>query len=526
MATQQSGPAQILPGKALGLFGKKLLWSSNIMLTAIALGASLHHVLTRVKARPQSYPSIELSYSAAEPVRYPVVLNLPSNGIRLRFDGPDQRLRLIEVLDFSKNNLSYKGIDLVRRPRGSSDTQDEIISKTPGPQFKHVYNRIFGPSYAGEYLPPHPGSGDTYGTYVLSYPGVALCFPLLHSAWSDRADFVSLLSSSASLPATSMALFQGVSWVEVRATLFSKQPQFPRLPIAAGKNKDAAPDEVEGAEVYGQGQVLFLRRTLPSSLVTLGETTPQDLIAEFGPPDAIYRKSDTRISIHGNTVEHDPTRLDVVSPMDEPRSVGSDVSAVSYGDETEAESHAEPGNKSQVNEECFFNYFHHGFDAFVSLPTTPSPPFPGHDARPVPSTTGLELKVTKILLHGNVPGSYSFNRHRRSRWLIDTGVQQDMMDSEMSFAAVAERLKTIWHGRYKSMDEERAMQRPMVLNRGWGESPESSVEIVGGWEDSVSGHADGESGPAQSLGNTELVGFPGLLFEVMKNGSISCLTVY
>ena len=75
------------------------------------------------------------------------------------------------------------------------------------------------------------------------------------------------------------------------------------------------------------------------------------------------------------------------------------------------------------------------------------------------------------------------------------------------------------------------MQRGMVLNRGWGESPESSIELLGGFEqapktqESAAGKGDGSDAVA-SMSNTELFGFPGLLFEVLKNGWVSCLTVY
>ena len=68
-----------------------------------------------------------------------------------------------------------------------------------------------------------------------------------------------------------------------------------------------------------------------------------------------------------------------------------------------------------------------------------------------------------------------------------------------------------------------------VLNRGWGESPESSVELLGGWEESAARLKQSPSKGAegvQGLGNTELFGFPGLLFEVLKNDTVSCLTVY
>ncbi len=532
MATQ-SAPTQIYPGRGLGFLSNMSIHHVSALTTnfVLVLGASLHNILTRLKAQPQTYPSIDLSYSSTDPVLQPIILSLPASGIRLRFDGPDQRLRLIEVLDFSKTPLTYKGNELVRRSKASSDGPNE--HDTSGPAFRHVYNRLFGPSYPGEYIPPTSHKQQDRGTYVLSYPGVAFCFPLSHASWSERADFVSLLSSSASSPATSMAIFQGSSWSEARPYLFSKQPQFPRSIALTGKNKDIVPDEIEEARIFGQGQIELIRRNVSSYWVYAGETTPQDLIAEFGPPDAIYRKNDTRISIHGNTVEHDAARLESTSPMGRATSVDTDHSSgQSYGEESDTELHSDATDRPPVNVECFYNYFHHGFDAFVSFPSSKSPPFPGTEPRNTPSTSGSDLRVTKILLHANVPGSYPFNRHRRSRWSIQTdrtAIEGEMLTSEMPFTDVSEMLKSMWHGSYRSEEEEKSMQRGMVLNRGWGESPESSVELLGGWEDNASPQRTGElesSVGVQGLGNTELFGFPGLLFEVLKNGTISCLTVY
>ena len=100
----------------------------------------------------------------------------------------------------------------------------------------------------------------------------------------------------------------------------------------------------------------------------------------------------------------------------------------------------------------------------------------------------------------------------------------------MSFGDIAGRLREVWRTTYNSEDEEKSLQRGMVLNRGWGDSPGSSCELLGGWEESISGNRKGTGDligdEEQSLGNTELFGFPGLVFEVLKNGAVSCLTVF
>ncbi|RAO65197.1 uncharacterized protein BHQ10_001209 [Talaromyces amestolkiae] len=502
------GAMQVFPGKGLG---------------NLTLGSSLHNVLSRIKSRPQTYPAIDLAYSSTEPLIEPVVLNLPKNGLRLRFDGPDQRLRLIEVLDFSKAPLVYKNHEVVKIPK----PQEQPLPT--GPSFRHVYNRLFGPSYPGEYIPPADGS--PFGTYVLSYPGVAFSFPLQDSAWSNNCDFVALLSSSAASPATSMAIFQGASWSEARNKLFTAPPQLPRSPALIGKGKEAVPDEIEEIRVLGAGRIELLRRSSPSLVINLSETTPQDLIAELGPPDAIYRKNDRRISIHNARGVNQP-RLLSPSPgrgLDTPDTDhSSNNSPEDSDDETFSSSKVDP---SSLPSECFFNYFHHGFDAFISYPTPSGPALPGSELSdtPPPATSSL-LTVTKLIVHGNVPGSYPFNRYRRSRWKIlldDSG--REVLTSETHYDEVAERLQNVWKGSYASSSEETALQRGMVLNRGWGDSPESSVEFLGGWEESVGGkHRAASSGPdsGQGLGNTELYGFPGLLFEVLKNGAVSSMTIY
>jgi isoleucyl-tRNA synthetase len=102
----------------------------------------------------------------------------------------------------------------------------------------------------------------------------------------------------------------------------------------------------------------------------------------------------------------------------------------------------------------------------------------------------------------------------------------------MSFPELSSKLKSVWQSIYANAEEEKSMQRGMVLNRGWGESPESSVELLGGFEEQDSGQKkgitphQGASENMNGLSNTELFGFPGLLFEVLKNDAVSCLTVY
>ncbi|KIW80482.1 hypothetical protein Z517_07098 [Fonsecaea pedrosoi CBS 271.37] len=494
----------------------------------ITLGSSIYSIITRLKTSPQLYPKLDLSYSATEPITQPVVLSLPYNGLRLRFDGPDQRLRLIEVLDFSLSSFVYKNTDLVRRIKGSDEIGQDEGSST-GPTFRHVYNRLFGPTYAGEYIAPDSGVSD--GTYVLSYPGLAFTFPVKHKSWSEKVDFVSILSSNATGPAKSMAVFSGSSWTEARSNLYTRPPTYPRSPTLIGKSVETVPDEIEEVRVFGGGRLELLRRGSPPMVIALSETTPQDLVAELGPPDAIYRKNDRRISIHaaGNPANR---RRPSMSPGLDPQALDTDQSSVqSYTEESDFEPDLEEDRVGSSGDECFYNYFKHGFDILISSPATRSIPFPDSAPSESPASSSAQLVATKIFLHGNIPGSFAFNRHRRSRWVIRTRGEGrgPILTSEMTFSEISQALKEVWHDTYKDEDEEKQMQRGMVLNRGWGESPESSIELLGDLEESPTREKTDSHSTADVRGvmsNTELFGFPGMLFEVLKNDTVSCLTVF
>ncbi|KAF2856588.1 hypothetical protein T440DRAFT_3889 [Plenodomus tracheiphilus IPT5] len=533
---------QLIPGRSVGF---------------MTLGCSLHEILTTIKAEVKAFPRFQLYHDDLRPISSPIQLVLPDNGLRLQFDGPDQRLRLIEVLDFAKAKLVYKDIEVFKPGDGYSG----VLGVSAGPRFRHIYDKLLGPTYGGEYLPPKSEDLDAQGTYNLSYPGVAFNFPVQHSAYSPKKEFISLLSSSATGPATSMAVFAGESWQKARATLFSAIPLNPRS-LAVTKSKEG-PDEIELIKVHGEGKIELVRRSNPPFWIILSETTPQDLIMELGAPDSIYRKNDHRLSIHKDRRTSDasdlsPNGLTPDDDSDHTSAINTDGSDA-WSDSSSAILSAQ--DREVAAAEHFYNYYHHGFDILISQPTTISPPSPtaphttntntnsNNQAEEPHATQPLNhLTATKIILHGNIPGSYQFNRHRRSRWTLNHVPSPPPYDnpltSEMQFCDVSARLKQVFHPYYESEEQERLQQRGMALNRGWGDSPGSSCELLGGWEDSSGGGRGGKRGlstavgqgqgqgsviggdAAADVGNVELFGFPGLVFEVLKNGAVSALTVY
>ncbi|KAK6949346.1 hypothetical protein Daesc_009421 [Daldinia eschscholtzii] len=515
----------------------------SVGLGFLVLGASLHDILTRLKAEPQRYPKLDLAYSATNPVGEPVTVTLPANGIRLRFDGPEQRLRLIEIIDFTKNRITYQDKDIAKPVTSQGVVGSPRLGgdATAGPAFKNIYHRLFGPTYAGEYIPPADSShANAVGTYILSYPGVAFSFPLPKSAYSPNKDVVSLLSSPVSQTATSVAIFSGKSWAHARETLWDEILPSVKSAFVFNKSKEVVPDEVSLVKIHGGGRLqLFRKWTNTSVWINLGETTPQDLVAELGPPDAIYRKNDQRMYIHKTrTASHSRSRSNGGEYRRPDDLTDTDQSSAHTGSDDSEDEAIEDDIVGNVSGECFYNYFYLGFDILVSPPQPPSrtPPsqvaaLKGKEApgtNPFKNATADRLVATKMVLHANVPGSYPFNRHRRCRWEIPylaTEKADDVIDSETPFDAIEERLRKEWKSTYPSEEDAKRRQRGMVLNRGWGDSPGSSCEFLGGWEDSSGGVA-AKKFDGNEDSTTTLYGFPGMVFEVLKNGFVSAVTVY
>ncbi|RSM12232.1 hypothetical protein CDV31_006438 [Fusarium ambrosium] len=508
--------AQLFPGRALGF---------------LVLGATLHDVLTRLKAEPQRFPKIELLYSPDRPVTEPVAVDLPANGVRLRFDGPEQRLRLIEVLDFTKNHITFKERDLVRPVNGSTPASPIPDDSTSGPTFRQVYHRLLGPTYDGEFIPPV--AGQEYGIYVLSYPGVAFNFKLHPSEYSPEKDVVSTFASASSQVATSMAVFSGDSWADARPTLWTEILPSIKSTTVIPRGKDVYPDEISLIRMYGGGKIqLFRKWTNNSFVINLGETTPQDLIMELGPPNAIYRRNDQKMVIHKmRTTSNTKARPNAADLGRQDELTDTDQSSMhDASDASDNEEAVEDQIGVNTTGECFYNYFYLGFDILVSTRVPPSQLPPSQKAAEAEGQKGIishspdRLVATKLVLHGNIPGSYEFNRHRRCRWEIayldPSGDGGDPINSETPFPKIEDRMNEAWASVFPRNDSQ-PRQRGMVLNRGWGDSPGSSCEFLGGWEESGARRAE-----ANGDSTTTLYGFPGMVFEVLKNGHVNTVTVF
>ncbi|CAK4034915.1 related to UPF0183 domain [Lecanosticta acicola] len=480
-----SEPLAVVPGHSLGF---------------LVLGSSLQHVLTAVKQDKSQYSTIDLSYSQTRPLATPVVVSLPQNGIRLRFDGPDQRLRLIEVMDFGKAKLAYKGSELVKK-------QEE------GASFKRIY-QLFGASFPGEYIPPQTGRT---GTYVLSWPGVAFNFALQHSAWAPEKDHVSLLGSHAASPASHMAIFDGNSWPEARNTLFVKQSPAHRSPAIASQPRDALPSEIEAALLEHPGQLTLVRRSpAPPIFIALGQSSPQDLLTELGSPDTIHKRDSQTLSeesTHGRPRDNSRSLSNGRAHATPPSSYSSTGTDTFDTDFDSGDADDEPAERA--GREKFWSYFGHGMDILVGPPNEQIS-IEDQGVPLTPLSASPHLVVLKVIIHGNVPGSYAFNRHRRLRWTLKLRGASSDLSSEHSFDDIKPDLMQAFHGVWP----ESEMGRGKVVNRTWGANPsDSSFFLPDADQDLV------EGGGSEHIDNSKLYHLPGLTFEVLSNGAVSALTV-
>jgi hypothetical protein len=433
----------------------------------------------------------------------------------------------------------------VRFPEGSAGALG-AGSPVAGPTFRHVY-KLFGGTIPGEFV----GEDGEEGKYCLSYPGIAFLFPMHAPAGFSKLDWastVSVLSSSTCAPASSMVLYDGGSWHAARKTILTADMSFPRVPVLSGR-KEGIPAEVEMAKVHDRGRIELVRKDAPPFWLVLSETTPQDLVTELGPPDSTYKKNNRSTAAHhGRRASSSSSRRssDVLDGDQRSSSSHTDNSdnSVWEDDDDDEETTTVANDLDKDDAGIWWNYYSYGLDILITQPTrisNRSPTLPRHAEDSEESSSEVDeeieptahnfLTATKVILHSNIPGSYQFNRHRRLRWTLEDwpGGYTEPLTSEMKFRDIQCRLKEVFKDSYESVDKEREQQQPIAINRDWGESSSlgGSVELLGGWEES--GRKKGDESTAsgeEKIGEVLMFGFPGIAFEVLKNGVVGLLQVW
>ncbi|CAB4406148.1 unnamed protein product [Rhizophagus irregularis] len=254
----------IVPGKSLGWF---------------RLGTSIWDIINFLREQLRIIPSVDLKYDDEAPISTDVFLSLPANGIHMRFDGASQRLKSIQVSEFSKLRLTYQ--------------DSEVSSSKVAPTFLSIY-KIFGPTYPGEL-------DEEKKEYTLNYPGISFVFPIPEkhiSSYVSSSDLPMELPDGTSPLLTRLYTFHGPNFRNAVAPPLHKSINTEGIGADGGEF-----GEIESvvAELKRGIIVNFLPRNNSNNVSTeiiLNVTTPQDLLVDIGSPLRIFYKEEDKMRIH------------------------------------------------------------------------------------------------------------------------------------------------------------------------------------------------------------------------------------
>ncbi|KAI8354035.1 hypothetical protein BD560DRAFT_438388 [Blakeslea trispora] len=457
----------VVPGKSLGPF---------------SLGSSLWDTIQLLLDRPNFFPSVELKYSQEHALEHDFIISLSANGLYLRYDGSLQRLKSVECYDPSKVKLVYQNSD--------------VSSSRTIPTFLLIY-KSFGPTYPGEF-------DANSSVYTLKYPGLAFTFPI-------PTRHQNLYTSSTDLP---LEFPDGTTPIASKVILYSNSntwqqaivPPLPKVIAECNSSNTVKYGKLGKREVERviarptQGVTLLFPtyshaadhtkkhappNPIPSPIVhnsvfiELNKTTAQDILADLGKPAKVFYKEEDKMKIHSVMTHHDTTTKQ--HPIE------------SKSNETIQSTDEKDKDPSVIHPtDYFFNYFHLGLDVLMD--------------------GGLHV-CKKIILHGNIPGHYDFQRYKRCPFQIifpadskrqDPSLLVDVEDESENTIAADMKIDTMqeripWES--SNLKQTTAEQKPVILTRGSSEQ--------------------------NPFGSTYLTGYDeGVVMEVMKNGHVPTIVLF
>ncbi|ORZ08694.1 hypothetical protein BCR42DRAFT_424716 [Absidia repens] len=514
----------INPGKNLGPF---------------RLGSSLWDIIQFLRERPMFFPSVDLKYSQQEPLQNAFIVSLPKNGINLWFGGSLQRLKTIECFDPAKVKLVYQNSD--------------VSSSRTIPTFLLIY-KSFGPTYLGEFKPEQ-------NLYTLNYPGLSFTFPIpqkYNHLYTNSSELPLEFPDGTTPIASKVYIFHShcSNWetvappptskilAEINGGKSTKYGKLGRreLEVVIAKvsygiklyfPSSSAPSSGSTSHHHHRQHTTSEATTTntttttnPSSTATadssittyqdndtddalnhesatphqeveilLRITPVQDILADLGKPSRVFYKEEDKMKIHSvaddgglsnKSGKTDPSAAWANNGGDDERDLSSVNTATDY----------------------FLNYFHLGLDILVD---------------------GTNHVCKKIILHGNIPGHYDFQRYKRcpfklvfpkdlvetrqnpNKLLVDVesdpaedGVPTHIITADMKITTMQNRIpwKSSNQITTKVNDETQLeQQKPVILTRGPNEQ--------------------------NPFGSTYLTGYSeGIVMEVMKNGYVPAVVLF
>ncbi|KAI8333191.1 hypothetical protein EDC96DRAFT_526126 [Choanephora cucurbitarum] len=467
----------VVPGRSLGPF---------------RLGSSLWDTLQLLLDKPNFFPSVELKYSQEHPLEHDFIISLSANGLHLRYDASLQRLKSVECYDPSKVKLVYQNSD--------------VSSSRTIPTFLLIY-KSFGPTYPGEF-------DAKLSIYTLKYPGLAFTFPIptRHQNLYTSSTDLPLEFPDGTTPIASKVILYSNSHLWQQATV----PSLPKVIAESNSSNTTKYGKLGKREVERviarptQGVTLLFptyshaadipdntkkNNTPPnptpsanpiihnSVSIELNTTAAQDILADLGKPTRVFYKEEDKMKIHSVMTHHD-----IAVNKQHPIESKSNDTLINATDEKDKDpSVIQPTD-------YFFNYFHLGMDILID--------------------GGLHV-CKKIVLHGNIPGHYDFQRYKRCPFQMifppDSSKKQDAsllvdvedesentITADMKINTMQERIP--WESS-NTIKQNTAEQKPVILTRGSSEQ--------------------------NPFGSTYLTGYDeGVVMEVMKNGHVPTIVLF
>ncbi|KAG9299643.1 hypothetical protein G9A89_020814 [Geosiphon pyriformis] len=438
----------IVPGKSLGWF---------------RLGTSIWDVINFLREQSRLMPSVDFKYSDESPLSTDLFLSLPTNGLHLRFDAASQRLKCIEIFDFSKLRLAYQ--------------DSEVSSNKVVPTFLLIY-KIFGPTYPGEF---DRGKEE----YTLNYPGVSFVFPI-------PEEHISLFTTSSDLPLelpdgtspllSHLYIFHGANFRSAVAPPLIRNVNVNVDGMGSGGGSEVGEIESVIARLNRGITINFLSS---SSEILLNVTTPQDLLIEIGAPLRVFYKEEDKMRIHSQ---------ENITDKSEDVNIQSSNGISKNGINDHLPDYGHPID-------YFYNYFHMGFDVLFD---------------------GASHRCKKIVLHGNVPGHYDFQRYKRCPYKVVIP-QNTMPNVNPNQAAQLD---------VQAEDDDPVTMTSFSLSGGSQEkyiTGDMKIDTIKSLLGQPSGRPlifnRGSSGQ-NPFGPTELSGYDGAVFEVMRNQHVATITLF
>ncbi|KAG0166816.1 hypothetical protein DFQ30_006757 [Apophysomyces sp. BC1015] len=366
--------------------------------------------------------------------------------------------------------------------------------------------------------PTYPGEFDTeQSVYTLKYPGLSFTFPIpvrhqdLYKSTSDLplefpdgttpiASRVYLYSGSANwqtavVPPLSKALaeFNGSNSIK-----YGKLGRRELESVVAQPTKGASlyfPTHGSTTDAVDTSRENTVAPSTNTVHLLLNSSSVQDILADLGKPSRVFYKEEDKMKIH--SVTDDGTVLEKAAISSK---VANEASRTLNGNEDD-----EKDPTTMHPTDYFLNYFHLGMDILID---------------------GALHVCKKIVLHGNIPGHYDFQRYKRCPFQVVFPKQENRNAKPETNTLVDVESDLDENGSIVTAEMKVSTMQKQIP---WESSNTVSVDMSNGCQlgqqkPVILTRGSSEQNP---FGSTYLTGYDeGIVMEVMKNACVPTVVLF